>query len=82
MKIIVTFAVVVVSLDSKMNVCKIFKEAAILGGPYHIETSSLIYGANQWTGFYITRASAIKELMGFFYNFFFAKIIYINIMPK
>ena len=24
------------------------------GGPYHIETSTLIYVGNQWTGFYTT----------------------------
>ena len=24
------------------------------GGPYHIETSTLIYVGNQWTGFYNT----------------------------
>ena len=24
------------------------------GGPYHIETSPLIYRVNQWTGFYTT----------------------------
>ena len=23
------------------------------GGPYHIETSPLIWRANQWTGFYV-----------------------------
>ena len=33
------------------------------GGRYHIETSPLIYGANQWTGFYMTTASVIKGLI-------------------
>ena len=32
------------------------------GGPYHIETSPLISGANQWTGFYMTGTSVVKEL--------------------
>ena len=32
------------------------------GGPYHIETSPLIYKANQWTGFYIIGTSVMKEL--------------------
>ena len=31
-------------------------------GRYHIETSPFIYGANQWTGFYMTTASIMKEL--------------------
>ena len=31
------------------------------GGPYHIETSTLIYNANQWIGFYMIRASVLKE---------------------
>ena len=33
------------------------------GGRYHIETSPLIYGANQWTGFYMITASVMKQLM-------------------
>ena len=33
------------------------------GGRYHIETSPLICGANQWTGFYMIAASVIKELI-------------------
>ena len=33
------------------------------GGRYHIETSSLICRANQWTGFYMMRASVMKQLM-------------------
>ena len=32
------------------------------GGPYHIETSLLTCRANQWTGFYMTGASVMKEL--------------------
>ena len=29
-------------------------------GPYHIETSPLIYSANQWTGFYDIRHERVK----------------------
>ena len=32
------------------------------GGRYRIETSPLIFRANQWTGFYMITASAMKEL--------------------
>ena len=32
------------------------------GGRYHIETSSLICRANQWTSFYMITASVMKEL--------------------
>ena len=32
------------------------------GGPYHIKTSPLIYYTNQWTGFYTTGISIMKEL--------------------
>ena len=32
------------------------------GGPYHIETSSLICYANQCSGFYMTGNSVMKEL--------------------
>ena len=32
------------------------------GGPYHIKTSPMICSANQWTSFYMTATSAIKEL--------------------
>ena len=32
------------------------------GGRYHIETSLLICGANQWTGFYMITASVMKGL--------------------
>ena len=34
--------------------------------PYHVETSPLIYRANQWTGFYMTESSVMKELIIFF----------------
>ena len=30
-------------------------------GPYHLETSLLIFKANQWTGFYMIGTSVIKE---------------------
>ena len=33
------------------------------GGHYHIETSLLNCGENQWTGFYMITASVMKELM-------------------
>ena len=32
-------------------------------GPYYTETSLFICRTNQWTGFYTTRASVMKELM-------------------
>ena len=32
-------------------------------GRYHIETSPLIYSANQWNGFCMITASVKKELM-------------------
>ena len=32
------------------------------GGPYRIETSSLICSANQWTGLYMIGISITKEL--------------------
>ena len=31
-------------------------------GSYHIETSQLICRANQWTGFFMTETSTMKEL--------------------
>ena len=34
----------------------------ICGGRYHIETSPFVCGANQWTGFYMIKASVMKEL--------------------
>ena len=33
------------------------------GDLYHIETSPLICGANQWTGFYMITTSVIKGLI-------------------
>ena len=33
------------------------------GGRYHIETSQLISGTNQWTVFYMITASVMKELI-------------------
>ena len=38
------------------------------GGPYHIETSPLIFSANHWTGFYMMGTSVMKELI---YNHIF-----------
>ena len=32
------------------------------GGLYHIETTLLIYLASQWTGFYVTGTSVVREL--------------------
>ena len=32
------------------------------GSPHYIETSPLICKANQWSGFYMVRASVMKEL--------------------
>ena len=33
------------------------------GGPYHVETSPLIYRGNQWNGLYMTGTSSVmKEL--------------------
>ena len=32
---------------------------SVHGGPHHVETSPLIYLANQWTDFYITRTSVM-----------------------
>ena len=31
-------------------------------GPYHIETSPLIFKANQWIGFYMTGTKVMKDL--------------------
>ena len=38
------------------------------GRRYHIKTSPLIYGANQWTGFYMIMAFVMKELNIFLAN--------------
>ena len=32
------------------------------GGPYHIETSPLIFRASQWAGFYVIGTSVMEEL--------------------
>ena len=38
------------------------------GGRNHIETSPLICSVNQWTGFYMIKASVMKELSPFLEN--------------
>ena len=40
------------------------------GGRYYIETSPLICGANQWTGFYMVTASVMKGLKQMTCNLF------------
>ena len=37
---------------------------------YHIETSPLIFGANQWTGFYMITASVFKGLNVYFHFYY------------
>ena len=44
----------------RMNILLTFMTEAV-----HIETSPLIYRANQWTGFYMVPASVMKELSKF-----------------
>ena len=39
--------------------------------PYYIETTAMIYGANQWTGFCMIGTSFMKELIGLFEDSFF-----------
>ena len=39
-------------------------------GPYHIEVRPLICSANQWTGFYMTEAFVMKELMTILRGFY------------
>ena len=39
-----------------------FRTLSNILGPSHIETSPLICSANQWTGFYMVTALAMKEL--------------------
>ena len=36
-----------------------------VGGPNHIESSTFICKANQWTGFYMIRTCVIKNLILF-----------------
>ena len=43
--------------------CSAFAELFHDGGHHHIETSSLICYANQWTGVYMIETSVIKELI-------------------
>ena len=38
------------------------------GSPSHIETSPLIFGANQWTGFYMIEISTMKALIHTIYK--------------
>ena len=45
-----------------------FKQISYLfhdGAHFHIETSPVIFGANQWTGFCMITASVMKELILF-----------------
>ena len=44
------------------NISAIILEFFHDGGPYHIETSTLICKTNQWTGFYMIGTSIVKEL--------------------
>ena len=46
-------------------------------GPYHIETSTLICRANQWTGSYLIGTSVMKELIIFL--FFFLNDIHLSL---
>ena len=64
--------------------------------PIIMETSPLIYKANQWTGFYMIRISAMKELIGgrvlvdftiigLYHVYFFcdfSKLFRINVLQK
>ena len=42
------------------------------GGPFHIETSPLIFSPNEWTGFYMIGTDIMKELME---NFIFCVVL-------
>ena len=48
------------------------------GGPYHLETSPLIFRAIQWTGLYMIGTSIMKELikcnLSLFYHFIFHNV--------
>ena len=50
------------------KICSTIKKSQnimnMIGGPYHIENSSLICcaSANQWNGFYMIETSVMKEL--------------------
>ena len=37
-------------------------------GPYHTETSPLVWFANQWVGFCMTETFAMKELISAIYG--------------
>ena len=43
-------------------------------GRYHIETSPLIYTANQWTGFYMITASVMKSYKTEYFHSFILTI--------
>ena len=47
---------------SKTKLCGLITWLFHDGGRRHIETSPLICSANQWTGFYMTTASVMKDL--------------------
>ena len=51
-------------IDLRFSDCQFSHEPFQDGGRYHIETSPLICGANQWTGFYLITASVLKGLRG------------------
>ena len=44
-------------------VTETFPINSFMTGPYHIETSPLIFPENQWTGFYMIGTFVVKELM-------------------
>ena len=52
------------------------------GSPNHIETISLICSANQWTGFYKTRTSAMKQLKDGHYFVHYRKYVVQNKTDK
>ena len=55
---------------SLLHALKYIKQLFHGGGPYRIETSTLICRANQWTGFYTIGTSVMKE----FFNEFTKKL--------
>ena len=48
----------------------IFSQLFYDGGPYHVETSPMIWRTNQWTGFYVIGMSFKIELISVFAMFF------------
>ena len=44
---------------------------SFMTGRYHIETTPLIWRANQWTGFYMITASVMKELNSIYFDIIF-----------